>query len=237
MHIVTYSTKSEGVNSLDELRETVARLRGPGGCPWDREQTHQSLADCLIEECAELLETIDRLDFDHMREELGDVLLQVVLHAEMASERGRFDLDDVAAEINAKLIRRHPHVFGSMNLETSDEVLSQWERIKAEEAARSGAQEGKRLLKRPPLRLPALLYAREVCKQIQQHESSSEHVGGTKIFDDEDSELTEAEAGGRLFTLVAACRRARIDPESALRRFASSAISEMENEARKQGRA
>ena len=98
---------------IDELRRTMARLRAPDGCPWDREQTHQTLARCLIDECSELLDTIDRNDLPHMREELGDVLIQVVFHAQLAAERGDFNFDDVAREINEKLIRRHTHVFGA----------------------------------------------------------------------------------------------------------------------------
>ena len=98
---------------IEELRQTMARLRAPDGCPWDREQTHQTLARCLIDECSELLDTIDRNDIPHMREELGDVLIQVVFHAQLAAERGDFTFDDVAREINAKLVRRHPHVFGT----------------------------------------------------------------------------------------------------------------------------
>ena len=100
------------MSALDDLRRTVARLRAPDGCPWDREQTHQTLTRCLIDECSELLDAIDRLDLPHMREELGDVLVQIVFHAQLAAERGEFDFDDVAREINEKLVRRHPHVFG-----------------------------------------------------------------------------------------------------------------------------
>ncbi len=128
-----------GMSPIDELRTTMARLRGKNGCPWDQEQTHQSLARCLIDECSELLETIDEGDMPHMREELGDVLIQVVFHALLAEEAGHFNFDDVAADINAKLVRRHPHVFGSEKLGTSDQVIAQWEVIKAgERAARGG---------------------------------------------------------------------------------------------------
>ena len=119
------------VIAIDELLETMARLRAQDGCPWDREQDHQSIAECLVDECSELLETIDRLDMDHMREELGDVLLQVVFHSQLARESGHFDFEAVAREINDKLIRRHPHVFGEGSLDTSDQVLHQWDAIKA----------------------------------------------------------------------------------------------------------
>jgi len=115
---------------IEELRQTMARLRAPDGCPWDREQTHQTLARCLIDECSELLDTIDRNDIPHMREELGDVLIQVVFHAQLAAERGDFTFDDVAREINAKLVRRHPHVFGTGKADNAAEVVEVWEKVK-----------------------------------------------------------------------------------------------------------
>jgi XTP/dITP diphosphohydrolase/tetrapyrrole methylase family protein/MazG family protein len=121
------------MQAMDELKTTIARLRAPDGCPWDQEQTHASLVRCLIDEVSELIETIDRGDLPHMREELGDVLIQVVFHAQLAAEAGAFTLEDVAREVNEKLVRRHPHVFGTGKLGTSDEVLVQWEQIKAQE--------------------------------------------------------------------------------------------------------
>src|SRR5690606_8208392 len=156
------------MSAMEELKETMARLRAPDGCPWDREQTHQSIARCLVEECAELLDTIDRMDMDHMREELGDVLLQVIFHAQMAEEAGHFSFEDVAAEINEKLVRRHPHVFGSVCLGDSDQVLKQWEEIKAQEKANHPAAQG--LFKDLPPSLPALLYAWDFVKQLQKKE-------------------------------------------------------------------
>ena len=135
-------------------------LRAPDGCPWDREQDHQSLRICLIEECCELLDTIDRLDFDHMREELGDVLLQVIFHTQLAEEEGRFDLEAVAAEINEKLIRRHPHIFGETRLETSDQVLHQWDAIKAGEKGRVAGAETGTALSRICRRLCPLFFTR-----------------------------------------------------------------------------
>ncbi|HAZ65184.1 MAG TPA: MazG family protein, partial [Opitutae bacterium] len=98
--------------SIDELLATTARLRAPDGCPWDRAQTHRTICDCLVEEVAELLQAIDRDDTPNLREELGDLLFHVVLHAQMASEAGHFSFDDVAREVNEKMVRRHPHVFG-----------------------------------------------------------------------------------------------------------------------------
>lgn len=207
--------------SIDELRETVARLRGPGGCPWDIEQDHQSLCACLIDECAELLDTIDRLDFDHMREELGDVLLQVVMHAQMAAEEGRFSFDDVAADINEKLIRRHPHVFGEMKLDDSEAVLRQWDAIKAEEKKNGERPLASGPFKHLPPQLPALRYAHDVYKQIAKQQLPVEGEFDASAVDARAETLTEASAGRALFELAAACRKAGIDPESALRRYAS----------------
>ena len=117
----------------------MQRLRGPGGCPWDREQTHRSLARHLLEETHETLEAIDAGDRERLREELGDVLLQVVFHAEMALQEGTFDVDDVAEGITTKLIRRHPHVFGDLEVDSAAEVLVNWERIKTEEKGEHAA--------------------------------------------------------------------------------------------------
>src|SRR5471032_464798 len=153
------------MSAIEELRHTIARLRGPGGCPWDQEQTHQSLTRCLIDECSELLDTIDRLDLPHMREELGDVLIQVIFHAQLAEEAGHFNLEDVAREVNEKLVRRHPHVFGTGRLDTSEQVLRQWEEIKAVEKRAKG-ESGQPLFKELPPRLPAAMYAEAVWKQV-----------------------------------------------------------------------
>src|SRR3954454_12539753 len=118
---------------LMDLLNVMARLRGPGGCPWDAEQTHQTLARHLLEEAHETLEAIDSGDPDRLKDELGDVLLQVVFHAEMGRQEGTFDVDDVAEALVRKLIRRHPHVFGDVDVDSSAEVLVNWERIKADE--------------------------------------------------------------------------------------------------------
>jgi XTP/dITP diphosphohydrolase/tetrapyrrole methylase family protein/MazG family protein len=205
------------MSHVDALRSTVARLRAPDGCPWDQEQDHRSLRICLIEECCELLDTIDRLDFDHMREELGDVLLQVIFHAQLAEEEGRFDLEAVAAEINEKLIRRHPHVFGENRLETSEQVLHQWDLIKAGEKGNGATTTPDPLFKDLPPPLPALLQAMEVIKQIRKKSIAADGVvdqsGIARIADG----LTAEQAGRRLFELAAACREAGVDPESALR--------------------
>ncbi len=213
------------MSSIDDLKETMARLRSPEGCPWDLEQTHRSLARCLVEECAELLDTIDRMDMDHMREELGDVLLQVIFHARMAEEAGHFSFEDVAAEINAKLVRRHPHVFGNVSLGDSEEVLKQWDEIKAQEKANRPSGNG--LFKDLPPSLPALLYAWDFVKQLQKKEILEAIVKAdtTRALA---AELDEEKAGKMLFDLAAACRLAGIDPESALRRHVGQLIEKAE---------
>jgi len=207
------------MNPMQDLLDTVERLRAPGGCPWDREQTHESLVKCLLEETAELIDTIEERDFPHMREELGDVLLQVVMHAEIAREGGHFTFNDVAAEINEKLIRRHPHVFGTVKAETSEQVLVNWAAIKEEEKKEKKIERPAGSLKHPPRHLTTLLYADELLKQLAKlHFVPVELDAGRveKIADD----LTEAEAGMKLLEIVAACRRAKIDPDAALRKRA-----------------
>lgn len=206
------------MSAVEDLRRTVARLRAPGGCPWDIEQTHQSLAVCLVEECAELLDTIDRLDMEHMREELGDVLIQVVFHAQLAEEKGIFDLEAVAREINDKLIRRHPHVFGTGKLDTSDQVITQWEAIKATEKKNGQQPVATGVFKRQPPALPTLLHALEIYKQVHKKQLPAEGLIDEAGVAQAADGLTEASAGRKLFELAAACRKAGIDPESALRR-------------------
>lgn len=203
--------------AIDEFVCTIARLRASDGCPWDREQTHKSLCICLVEEVAELLETIDKDDHAHMREELGDLLLQVVMHAQMAAERGEFTFDDVAREVNAKMIRRHPHVFGGTSAKDSEAVLRQWEEIKACEKKTTGAGNVP-LFKALPPALPLLLKAREVWKNVRKKKldvpAAFVDEGG---FGARASGLTAERAGAELFAWVAACQEAGIDPESALR--------------------
>jgi XTP/dITP diphosphohydrolase/tetrapyrrole methylase family protein/MazG family protein len=204
------------MTAIEELRRTVARLRAPGGCPWDIEQTHQTLTRCLIDECSELLDTIDRNDIPHMREELGDVLIQVVFHAQIAEERGDFTFEDVAGEINEKLIRRHPHVFGAGKLDTSAEVLVQWEQIKSAEKAAAGKSDA-HLFKPLPPRLPALMFAEEVAKRIEKKQLPADGVVDEARVRTLEAQLDGPALGRRLFELAAAARRSGLDPESALR--------------------
>lgn len=223
------------MTAIDELRRTVARLRAPDGCPWDREQTHQTLTRCLIDECSELLDTIDRHDLPHMREELGDVLVQVVFHAQLAAERGDFDFDDVAREINDKLVRRHPHVFGDHGrLGTADAVIVKWEEIKAQEKAAAGKEEN-RFFKNLPPRLPALMYAEAVVKQIGKQDLPADGVFDHGAVSRLAGGLTPESAGQLLFELAAACRERGLDPEAVLRQEADRVKRDVE--ARLQARA
>ncbi len=210
-------TSAFRMSSLDDLRQTVARLRAPDGCPWDREQTHQTLTRCLIDECSELLDAIDRLDLPHMREELGDVLVQIIFHAQLAAERGDFTFDDVAREINEKLVRRHPHVFGPTRLNTSQEVLVQWDAIKKEEKRAAGWTETSVFKPLPP-RLPALMLAEAVWKQIVEKRLPAARLADADRIRRRGARLTDAALGRTLFELAAAGRARGLDPEGALRR-------------------
>jgi XTP/dITP diphosphohydrolase/tetrapyrrole methylase family protein/MazG family protein len=217
------------MEAMDELKTTIARLRGPGGCPWDQEQTHASLVRCLIDEASELIDAIDRGDLAHMREELGDVLIQVVFHAQLASEAGHFSLEDVAREVNEKLVRRHPHVFGTGKLDTSEQVLVQWEQIKATEKKHGVAASG--VFKELPPRLPALMFAEAVWKQIEKKKLPVEDiVDGAKVRL-VGARLTEAELGRMLFELTAAARANGLDPEGALRLHATQVMRAVEAKA------
>ncbi len=218
------------MHSIDDLLQTVAALRDPeSGCPWDIEQTHQSIADCLIDECCELLQTIDRNDLHHMEEELGDVLLQVVMHAQMAKESGHFDFADVCRVVNEKLVRRHPHVFGDNRLAGSDAVLQQWDKIKAGEVKRGPKQSGR--FKDLPRQLPALMYAQDVYKQICKQAMDADAVINREAIDAEAKSMDEdvAEMGRKLFEIAAACRIRGIEPESALRRYTQKVVDTLES--------
>lgn len=215
------------MSAIEDLIKTVAALREPEtGCPWDIEQDHQSIAECLVDECCELLQTIDRLDMDHMEEELGDVLLQVVMHAQMAQEAGQFDFESVCREVNEKLVRRHPHVFGQGDLSSSEAVLVQWDQIKATERKRGPAQSGK--FKDLPNQLPALMYAKDVYKQIQKQQMPAETVIDQAAIDVAADGIDEASLGKQLFEIAAACRAKGIDPESALRRYTQNVVDTLE---------
>ena len=214
------------MSAIEELKTTMARLRGPGGCPWDQEQTHATLVRCLIDEVSELIDTIDRGDYPHMREELGDVLIQIVFHARIAEERGQFNFEDVAREINDKLIRRHPHVFGAGKLDTSEQVLAQWEVIKAGEKKNGPVASG--VFKELPPRLPALMFAEAVWKQIEKKQLPADGLVDTVQVAALGRHLSEAAVGRMLFEIAAACRAKGLDPEGALRLHATKVMRDVE---------
>jgi len=224
------------MSAIDDLRETMARLRAPDGCPWDREQTHASLVRCLIDEVSELIETIDHGDYPHMREELGDVLIQVVFHAQIAAEQGHFTFDDVARDINDKLVRRHPHVFGEGRLETSEQVITEWERIKATERKHGPAPVAGAVFKALPPRLPALMFAEAVWKQIEKKALPAAGSVDVAQVAELARELDDAVLGRRLFELAAAARARGLDPEGALRRHADGVMRDVEARVQSAGR-
>jgi MazG family protein len=215
---------SERFPELCRLIDVIARLRAPGGCPWDREQTERSMAPHLLEECYEAIDAIAAGDREHEREELGDVLMNVAMIAQIGKEAGRYDLEGVAAGIADKLIRRHPHVFGEVKAETSGQVLENWERIKRDEKP-----EKKAVLSGVPKDLPALLKAFRIGEKAARvgfdwpdrrgpREKVTEEV---KELDEAlakgDAAAAEAELGDLLFAIVNLARHAKIDPEVALR--------------------
>lgn len=211
--------------AIDDLIATTARLRGPEGCPWDKVQTHRTLCDCLVEEVAEVLQAIDADDTANLREELGDLLFHIVLHAQMATEAGNFTFEDLAREVTEKMIRRHPHVFGDAHkLSDPEAVIKQWEQIKLKEKGVAPVTR----LKPQPASLNALLLARETWKQIaKQGLPVGELVDAQRIRENA-LNLDEATAGQRLFELVATCREAGIDPDSALRRHTTQVRTAVE---------
>jgi tetrapyrrole methylase family protein/MazG family protein len=213
-------SSAEGRWLLD-LVKVMARLRAPGGCPWDREQTHATLARHLLEESHELLDAIDGGDPGAIRDELGDLLLQVVFHAQIASDEDRWDVDDVARGLVEKLVHRHPHVFGDVEVSGADEVLTNWEKLKAEEAGvRRDVDE------EIPATLPALARAAKVQRRAAGWgaewptktaalEALREDVEALSADGGDD---VEARVGELLFVAVAASRKLGVDAESALRR-------------------
>lgn len=213
----------EGERLLD-LVKVQARLRAPDGCPWDREQTHRTLARHLLEETHELLEAIDADDSHAIREELGDLLLQVTFHAQMAADEGRWDIDDVAEGLVRKLIHRHPHVFGEVEVSGADEVLVNWEKLKAAEKGEKGVEED------IPASLPALARAAKVQRRAAGWGFDWRTAEGAlaKLREEVDElaeaseagdrDAIEAELGDVLFAASALARRLGVDPETALRR-------------------
>lgn len=217
----------ESARQLERAIAVMHRLRAPGGCPWDAEQTHESLVSNMLEEAYECIDAIRAQDRPHMCEELGDVLLQVLFHAELAAESAEspFNIYDIARELSDKLVRRHPHVFGSSTVADTDGVLSQWDAIKRQEQS----IEDKPYLKNCGKGLPALLKAYKITKKVakvgfdwpdhagvvEKIREETDEVAATLDLADSDPRVEE-ELGDLLFCTVNLCRRRGIDPELAL---------------------
>ncbi len=210
-------------HGLGRFVEVIARLRGPGGCPWDREQTHSSIAKHMLEEAYEAVHAIETDDVAGLAEELGDVLLQVVLQSQIASDEGEFTLDEVVAGITRKIVRRHPHVFGAHEATTSHEVVATWDRIKRAEKAEKGTG----LLDDVARGMPALMLAQTISRKAVAAGFEWDTLEGViDKLNEEVAEFAQTEPGSReaadeigdiLFTLVNLARKQGIDAEAALR--------------------
>ena len=207
------------MDSFDTLVDIIAKLRSPDGCPWDREQTHFSIKGNLLEETYEVLEAIDEGDMGKLCEELGDLLMQIVLHAQMAREDKDFEMRDVICSINTKLVHRHPHVFGDAEAKDAQQVIANWELLKREEGKGS-------LLSGIPKEMPALAYSQAMQRRVARVGFDWADVQGViEKLAEEVAELQKAtehqhrvrEFGDLLFTLVNIARRLDIDLEAALR--------------------
>lgn len=228
------STRIDAREAFDALTETIWRLRQPDGCPWDREQTHASIAKNMVEEAYETVDCIEEGDETHLCEELGDVLMQVMLHAQIAADEGSFTIDDVVRGLDEKLVRRHPHVFGDRGgAHDAAEVLDIWDQVKLAEKAQGDAEAAaveerpKGLLESVPRALPALMQAQKVSRKAaavgfewDTVDDVWAQVGSERAeFEREEpgSEARAMEFGDMLFALVNVARREGIDAESALR--------------------
>jgi tetrapyrrole methylase family protein/MazG family protein len=210
------------LSKFGALVEIIARLRAPDGCPWDKEQTHQTLRANLLSECYEALEALDQGDPAQLCEELGDLLLQIVLHAQIAKDDKEFEIGDVIKSITTKIIRRHPHIFGNKKVRDTEEVLHNWEVLKKEER-----EEGKSMMEGVPKDMPALAYALEISRRAVRVGFEWENIEGVidkvaeeikEIRDSRQGEEKEREYGDLLFTLVNVARWEGIDAEAALRK-------------------
>lgn len=222
--------EKESGEKFREFVELIARLRAPGGCPWDREQTHTSLKPMLLEEAYEVIEAIDEGDDEELTGELGDLLLQVVFHSQIAAEEKRFAISDVISRVSSKMIRRHPHVFGDDDASTAGEVLRNWEALKEAELQAKG-QQNSSMLDSVSTRLPAVMEAFQMTTKVSRVDFDWPDVESVlEKLDEETLELKEAvrretvshreiadEVGDLLFVAVNVSRLLGIDPESALK--------------------
>ena len=236
----------QSTKDFARLCDIVAQLRAPGGCPWDREQTNESLLPALIEEAYEVAGAVRAKDDANFREELGDLLLLIVMHTEIARESGRFEINGVISEVTEKLIRRHPHVFAESNARDSGAVLKQWERIKHEEK-----KDASHYLAGLPAALPALMRAEKAQKKVARVNFDwtelrdvvakvEEELGEAKAaIKSKDRPAIENEIGDLLFAVVNLARKCQLDAESALQRATDKFVerfNRLEDELRAQGK-
>lgn len=215
---------------LDEFVTIIQKLRSPdGGCPWDLEQTHETLKPFLIEETYEVLNAIDRKDPDELKEELGDLLLQIFLHAQIASDEKKFSIEDVAKSISEKMQRRHPHVFGDRQVKNAQDVIKNWEEIKEGEKSKKGISENSRL-DAIPSNMPALFENQKICKKVASvgfdwkdisdvfAKMTEELKELTQAIEHKHQEHMEEEIGDLLFTAANLARFCKVNPELALKK-------------------
>lgn len=220
--------------TFDDLKDIVAKLRGECGCPWDREQTHDSIKENIIEEGYELVEAIESGDFSKVADESGDLLLQVVFHAQIGKENGEYDMSDVTDAVCRKLIHRHPHVFGDVKAESADEVLRSWNQIKRDDRGQQSiADEMKGVSKF----LPSLMRAEKIQGKAQKNgyifnepKVAAENIAGmiNVLEGNTDKDAAEKYIGKMLFELVSVARAMGVDAETALSRQLGSFIQEFE---------
>jgi tetrapyrrole methylase family protein/MazG family protein len=218
--------------TFEDLLEIVEKLRGKDGCPWDMEQTHESIKHNIIEEGYELIEMLERGDAEKIADESGDLLLQVVFHAQIGKENGEYDMDDVISAVCSKLIHRHPHVFGDVMVKNSDEVLENWNRIKREDRGQKTISEDMDGISKA---LPALMRAQKIQKKAEK----SGYIFGTPLdvaesisnminilSNNENNDVAEKYIGKMLFELVAVAKKSGVDAETALNRYANEFVKE-----------
>jgi tetrapyrrole methylase family protein/MazG family protein len=245
MHPKVKPTSEENVARLREMLEVVETLRAPDGCPWDREQTHLTLRPYLLEETYELLEAIEAGTTDDISEELGDILLQVFMHHAIAQEAGDFTIAEVAEHATAKMVHRHPHVFGDIEVAGADEVLSNWEGLKNREQRKRGRVSA---LEGAPRTLPGLAWALSIQKRAarvgfdwKDREGALQKVAeeASELAVEEVRERQEEELGDLIFSLVNLARHMRLNPEDALRASAGrfyQRFERVEEAARREGK-
>ena len=253
--------KKDSGKKFKELVDVVAKLRAPGGCPWDREQSHETLKPFMVEETYEAIEAIDQKDYNKLCEELGDQLLHILMHAEMAAEEKKFDIYNVVETIKKKMIRRHPHVFppsrgcggcgGKKKVKTAEEVLERWEKIKQEEIREAG-EKHKGILESIPQSLPALYRADKIQRHVARVGFDWDTVAGAwdKVHEEIDeiqtllkkkskSKKVKEEIGDLLFAIANVSRKLGIDAEEALQHSSSKFMRrfrEIEREAKAKGK-